>query len=134
METEIIITNMLATGTAFAVRSDDMNESVFVPSKHAVNAGLKPGQKVTAQIVPNVAHGDKTPWIVIAISGAEPLPQPTLADRIRAELEIGPATTMELCKALGVGSQEVVEAARKMKLPHDDLWALEMVDLLQVAE
>jgi len=133
---EIIITNVLDTGTSFAVLADDMSENVFIPAKTAQTAQLSPAMRIMATLVPNAVNADKTPWRAIALhqDASTVTPQPDLAYRIRAELEIGPATTMELCKALGVGSQEVVEAARKMKLPHDDLWALEMVDLLQVAE
>lgn len=74
METEIIVTNMLATGTAFGVMSDDMTQNVFIPSKHAINANLRPGQKILAKIAPNVLHSDKTPWVVISIEGSEPAP------------------------------------------------------------
>lgn len=133
METDLIITNILHTGTAFAVRADDMTQNVFVPAKHAVNAGLKPGMRICATIVPNVGHGDKTPWIVVALEGAEPLPQTSLADRIRDELANGAATAYELAKFIGADVTEVEAELRRMKLPHTDLWALEMADLLQVA-
>ena len=133
METELLVTNVLATGTAFGVLSEDMTQNVFIPSKHAINAGLRPGQKILAQIVPNVTHGEKTPWVVISIEGHEPAPSLSLSDRIREELANGPATVYELAKMLDANVQDVEIELRRMKLPHTDLYALGMFDLLQVA-
>jgi hypothetical protein len=131
--TEIIITNKLATGTTFAVLASDMTQNVFIPSKLALDASLRPGQKVMAQIVPNMSQPDKTPWLAISLEDAGPLPQPTLADRIREELANGPATSYELAKFIDADVSDVEAELRRMKLPHTDLYALEMLDLLQVA-
>jgi hypothetical protein len=131
--TEIIITNKLATGTTFAVLSSDMTQNVFIPSKLALDASLRPGQKVMAQIVPNMSQPEKTPWLAISLEDAGPLPEPTLADRIREELSNGPATSYELAKMLDADVRDVEDELRAMKLPHTDLYALEMFDLLQVA-
>jgi hypothetical protein len=131
--TEIIITNKLATGTTFAVLSSDMTQNVFIPSKLALDASLRPGQKILAQIVPNMSQPEKTPWLAISLEDAGPLPQPTLADRIREELANGPATSYELAKFIDADVSDVEAELRRMKLPHTDLYALEMLDLLQVA-
>ena len=131
--TEIIITNKLATGTTFAVLSSDMTQNVFIPSKLALDASLRPGQKVMAQIVPNMSQPEKTPWLAISLEDAGPLPEPTLADRIREELANGPATSYELAKFINAEVSDVEAELRRMKLPHTDLYALEMLDLLQVA-
>jgi hypothetical protein len=131
--TEIIITNKLATGTTFAVLSSDMTQNVFIPSKLALDASLRPGQKVMAQIVPNMSQPEKTPWLAISLEAAGPQPQPTLADRIREELANGPATSYELAKFIDAEVSDVEAELRRMKLPHTDLYALEMLDLLQVA-
>ena len=131
--TELIVTNRLQTGTTFAVLSSDMTQNVFIPSKLALDASLRPGQKVMAQIVPNMSQPDKTPWLAISLEDAGPLPQPTLADRIREELANGPATSYELAKFIDADVSDVEAELRRMKLPHTDLYALEMLDLLQVA-
>lgn len=131
--TELIVTNRLATGTTFAVIASDMTQNVFIPSKLALDASLRPGQKVMAQIVPNMSQPEKTPWLAISLEDAGPLPQPTLADRIREELANGPATSYELAKFIDADVSDVEAELRRMKLPHTDLYALEMMDLLQVA-
>jgi len=131
--TEIIITNRLATGTTFAVLSSDMTQNVFIPSKLALDISLRPGQKIMAQIVPNTNQPDKTQWLAISLEDAGPLPQSTLAERIREELANGPATSYELAKFIDADVGDVEAELRRMKLPHTDLYALEMFDLLQVA-
>lgn len=131
--TELIVTNRLATGTTFAVLSSDMTQNVFIPSKLALDASLRPGQKIMAQIVPNMSQPEKTPWLAISLEDTGPLPQPTLADRIREELANGPATSYELAKFIDADVNDVEAELRRMKLPHTDLYALEMMDLLQVA-
>jgi hypothetical protein len=130
LPTEILITNRLQTGTAFAVLASDMTQNVFIPSKHAINAGLRPGQKILAQIVPNVTHGEKTPWVVISLEGGLVAPSMDLRDRIREELGNGAATVYELANALGAEVRDVEAELRTMRLPHTELWALEQADLL----
>lgn len=133
--TEVIVTNILPTGTSFGVLASDMTQNVFIPSKLALEAGLRPGQKVMASVVPNAQQREKTPWLCIALHDSLPAPTPlTLADRIREELESGPATTIELARFLKVNSSEVLDALEAMKLPRTDLWALEMDELVQVAQ
>jgi hypothetical protein len=132
--TEVIVTNILPTGTSFGVLAGDMTQNVFIPSKLALEVGLRPGQKVMASVVPNAQQPEKTPWLAISLHDSLPAPTPmTLADRIREELESGPATTIELAHFLKVNSSEVQRALEAMKLPRTDLWALEMDELMQVA-
>jgi hypothetical protein len=134
---EIIVTNCLPTGTSFGVLASDMTQNVFIPSKLALETGLRPGQRVMASVVPNVQQPEKTPWLAIALHDSLPAPetqQKTLADRIRDELKGGAATTIELAHFLNVNSSEVQRALEAMKLPRTDLWALEMEELLQVAQ
>jgi hypothetical protein len=127
---EIIVTNRLQTGTAFAVLSSDMTQNVFIPSKLALDASLRPGQKVMAQIVPNMTQPDKTPWLAISLEGALVAPSMDLQDRIREELGNGAATVYELANALGAEVRDVEAELRTMRLPHTELWALEQADLL----
>ena len=131
---EIYVTNCLPTGTSFGVLASDMTQNVFIPSKLALETGLRPGMKVMASVVPNAQQPEKTPWLAIALHDSLPAPAPkTLADKIRDELESGPATTIELAQFLGANSDEVQRALEAMKLPRTDLWALEMDELMQVA-
>jgi len=130
--TEVIVTNILPTGTSFGVLASDMTQNVFIPSKLALETGLRPGQKVMASVVPNAQQPEKTPWLAISLHDSLPEPR-TLADKIREELESGPATTIELARFLNVNSSEVQRALEAMKLPRTDLWALEMDELMQVA-
>jgi len=86
--TEVIVTNILPTGTSFGVLASDMTQNVFIPSKLALETGLRPGQKVMASVVPNAQQPEKTPWLAIALHDSLPAPAPalSLADRIRDEL------------------------------------------------
>ena len=130
---EVIVTNCLPTGTSFGVLASDMTQNVFIPSKLALETGLRPGMKVMASVVPNAQQPEKTTWLAIALHDSLPAPL-TLTERIRDELANGPATTIELARFLGANSSEVQRALEAMKLPRTDLWALEMEELLQVAQ
>lgn len=97
--TEIMITHILPTGTTFAVIADDMKQSVFVPSKLSLQAGLQQSMTVGAIIVPNLTHADKTPWVAIKIdrqgkSFANGTAD-TLADMILADLREGGMATSD---------------------------------------
>jgi len=130
---EIYVTNCLPTGTSFGVLASDMTQNVFIPSKLALETGLRPGMKVMASVVPNAQQPEKTPWLAIALHDSLPTPeQKTLAEKIRDELKGGAATTIELAHFLNVNSSEVQRALEAMKLPRTDLWALEMEELMQV--
>ena len=128
--TELVITNRLQTGTTFAVLSSDMTQNVFIPSKLALDASLRPGQKVMAQIVPNMSQPEKTPWLAISLESGLVAPSMDLRDRIREELGNGAATVYELANALGAEVRDVEAELRTMRLPHTELWALEQADLL----
>jgi hypothetical protein len=112
--TEIIITNKLATGTTFAVLASDMTQNVFIPSKLALDASLRPGQKVMAQIVPNMSQPEKTPWLAISLEDAGPLPEQkqslrdTLAAFILGNLQAdGRATVSEIAEDLNMSDVSV---------------------------
>ena len=97
--TEIMITHILPTGTTFAVRSDDMTQSVFIPSKLSLQAGLQQSMTVGAIIVPNLTHADKTPWVAIKIDRQGKSftngTADTLADMILADLREGGMATSD---------------------------------------
>lgn len=135
-QTEIIITNVLDTGTSFAVLADDMSENVFIPAKTAQDAQLRPAMRIMATLVPNAVNSDKTPWRAIALhqDAATAAAKPDLRARIREELANGPATAFELAKFIGASVEDVRFELAAMNAPHTDLYALEMADLLQVAE
>jgi predicted Rossmann fold nucleotide-binding protein DprA/Smf involved in DNA uptake len=111
--TELIVTNRLATGTTFAVLSSDMTQNVFIPSKLALDASLRPGQKVMAQIVPNMSQPEKTPWLAISLENAGPLPEQkqslrdTLAELIIDDLEDGRATVSEIAENLNMADDKI---------------------------
>jgi hypothetical protein len=111
--TEIIITNKLATGTTFAVLASDMTQNVFIPSKLALDASLRPGQKILAQIVPNMSQPEKTPWLAISLQDAGPIQQPqslrdALAAFILGNLQAdGRATVEEIAEDLNMSDYSV---------------------------
>jgi predicted Rossmann fold nucleotide-binding protein DprA/Smf involved in DNA uptake len=131
--TEIIITNKLATGTTFAVLASDMTQNVFIPSKLALDASLRPGQKIMAQIVPNMSQPEKTPWLAISLEDAGPIQQPqslrdTLAELIIDDLEDGRATVSEIAENMNMSDDkiaaklaELVAAGRVVRLTCYDL-------------
>jgi hypothetical protein len=133
--TEIIITNKLATGTTFAVLASDMTQNVFIPSKLALDASLRPGQKVMAQIVPNMSQPEKTPWLAISLEDAGPLPEQkqslrdTLGAFILGNLQAdGRATVEEIAEDMNMADEkiaaklaELVAAGRVVRLTCFDL-------------
>ena len=131
MQTEIIITNTLQTGTGFAVIASDMNEGVFIPSKLMHETSLRPGDRVSAMLVPNHTRPDKTPWVAISFDKATLAPVPprdTLAEMILADLEQGRATVEEVAENLNMANHavntkldEMVNAGRVVRLVCFDL-------------
>jgi hypothetical protein len=133
--TEIIITNKLATGTTFAVLASDMTQNVFIPSKLALDASLRPGQKILAQIVPNMSQPEKTPWLAILLEDAGPLPEQkqslrdTLGAFILGNLQAdGRATVEEIAEDMNMSDAvvaaklaELVAAGRVVRLTCFDL-------------
>ena len=105
---QIMITNKLHTGTAFAVLADDMTQNVFIPSKLALDANLRPGQKVQAIVVPNMTRPDRTPWLAVSILDAAPPPQDdALAEMILHELQYGRATVEDIAVDLNMSDEKI---------------------------
>lgn len=114
--TDIIITNALETGTAFAVVADNMQETVFVPSRVMQGKDLQPGSRAVAMLVPNHTRPDKTPWVAISLINMQPVeppqPQPrrpALSDLILKDLEQGRATVEEIAESLNVTEEAIEE-------------------------
>jgi hypothetical protein len=111
--TELVITNRLQTGTTFAVLASDMTQNVFIPSKLALDASLRPGQKIMAQIVPNMSQPEKTPWLAISLEDAGPTQQPqslrdTLAAFILGNLQAdGRATVEEIAEDMNMADDKI---------------------------
>jgi DNA-binding transcriptional ArsR family regulator len=112
MQQEILITNQLDTGSAFALT--DQMENVFIPSKVMHSKSVRPGQKVQAIVVPNATHGHKTPWMAVTILDGAPIQQPqpqarrdTLAELILENLDQGRATVEEIAEDLNMSDESV---------------------------
>lgn len=112
MQQEILITNQLDTGSAFALT--DQMENVFIPSKVMHSKSVRPGQKVQAIVVPNATHGHKTPWMAVTLINhgqiQPPQPQPrrdALADMILDDLSDGRATVEEIAENLNMSDESV---------------------------
>ena len=77
---DILITNVLDSGTAFGVTMGDGPQAVFVPGKVATAVKAQTGDRFVAMLVPNTIQPEKTPWMAARIEPALPLgqvPQPT---------------------------------------------------------
>lgn len=105
----ILVSNILPSGTAFGVREDNHGESVFIPSRVTAGVNLKLGQSVRALIIPNQSHQERTPWIVLRLEPEaeietvqlEPRTR-TLSDEILEEIaENGSATLYEIADGIG---------------------------------
>lgn len=115
MQTEIIITNTLQTGTGFGVVADDMAESVFIPSKLMHETSLRPGDRVSAMLVPNHTRPDKTPWVAIAFTDVKPVsPRDTLAELILGDLDQGRATVEEIAENLNMADAKIAAMLSEM--------------------
>ena len=97
---KIIITNILPTGTAFALLADNF-ECVFVNASVSNSAGLQVGEIVDAEIVPNRHHPDRTPWQATKIFRSAEPPVLGLEQRVTDELWAEGATAQELSEAIG---------------------------------
>jgi hypothetical protein len=102
----IIITNILPTGTTFALLADTM-ESVFVNASVSKFAGLQVGETVQAEIVPNHQQPDRTPWQATKIMRNAAPPVVGLEQRVTDELWVEEATAKELSEALGADESAV---------------------------
>jgi hypothetical protein len=102
----IIITNILPTGTTFALLADTM-ESVFVNASVSKFSGLQVGETVQAEIVPNHQQPDRTPWQATKIMRNAAPPVVGLEQRVTDELWVEEATAKELSEALGADETAV---------------------------
>ena len=108
MQTEIIISNIIHTGTGFAVVADNMSESVFIPSRVMHGSNARPGDRVSATLVPNPSRPEKAPWLAVSLAVAEEKPAPpTLADQILDDLKQGRATVEEIAENLNMANHAV---------------------------
>ena len=107
MQQTILLTNQLATGSAFALTAD--NQNVFIPSKVMLEKGVRVGQKVQAVVVPNMTRPDRTPWLAVSILETEPLPQDdALAEMILDLIESdGRGTVEEIATSLNMADAVV---------------------------
>lgn len=114
MNQTILITNQLATGSAFAL-TEGSNENVFIPSKVMIGKSVRLGQKVQAIVVPNMTRPDRTPWLAVSILDDAPAPQDdALAEMILDFIENdGRSTVQEIATCLnmanGLAAAKVVE-------------------------
>lgn len=117
--TDIIITNTLPTGTGFAIVADNIQESVFVPSRVMQVTDLRPGDRTSAILVPNHTRPDKTPWVAISLVNAQPASAPvsrpdTLADLILDDLQQGRATVEEIAENLNMANEKIAAKLAEM--------------------
>jgi len=113
MQQTILLTNQLATGSAFALTAD--NENVFIPSKVMLDKGVRPGQRVQAIVVPNMTRPDRTPWLAVSILDAEPVSQDDTLDAfILQSLEQGRGTVQEIAEDLNLSDAVVASNLSRM--------------------
>jgi len=107
MQQTILLTNQLATGSAFALTAD--NQNVFIPSKVMFEKGVRVGQKVQAIVVPNMTRPDRTPWLAVSILDAAPPPQDdALAEMILDLIESdGRGTVEEIATSLNMADAKI---------------------------
>ena len=107
MQQTILLTNQLATGSAFALT--ESNENVFIPSKVMLEKGVRVGQKVQAIVVPNMTRPDRTPWLAVSILDAAPAPQDdALAEMILDTIESdGRGTVEEIATSLNMADAKI---------------------------
>ena len=108
MNQTILLTNQLATGSAFAL-TEGSNENVFIPSKVMIGKSVRPGEKVQAIVVPNMTRPDRTPWLAVSILDAEPVSRDdTLAEMILDLIESdGRGTVEEIATSLNMSDAVV---------------------------
>ena len=114
MQQTILLTNQLATGSAFALTEN--NENVFIPSKVMFGNGVRLGQRVQAIVVPNMTRPDRTPWLAVSILDAAPPPQDdALATFILGNLQAdGRATVEEIAEDMNMSDAVVAATLAKM--------------------
>jgi hypothetical protein len=115
MQKTILLTNQLATGSAFAL-TEGSNENVFIPSKVMFGHSVRLGQKVQAIVVPNMTRPDRTPWLAVSILDAAPPPQDdALAEMILDLIESdGRGTVEEIATSLNMSDAVVAATLAEM--------------------
>ena len=114
MNQTILITNQLATGSAFAL-TEGSNENVFIPSKVMIGKSVRLGQKVQAIVVPNMTRPDRTPWLAVSILDDAPAPQDdALAELIFDDLLYGRATVEEVAEDLNMSDDKIAAKLAEM--------------------
>lgn len=108
MNQTILITNQLATGSAFAL-TEGSNENVFIPSKVMIGKSVRPGEKVQAIVVPNMTRPERTPWLAVSILDDAPVSRDdTLAEMILDLIESdGRGTVEEIATSLNMADAVV---------------------------
>ena len=108
MQKTILLTNQLATGSAFALMLES-NENVFIPSKVMFGHGVRLGQRVQAIVVPNMTRPDRTPWLAVSILDNAPVSRDdTLAAFILGNLQAdGRATVEEIAEDMNMSDAVV---------------------------
>jgi hypothetical protein len=114
MQQTILLTNQLATGSAFALTEN--NENVFIPSKVMFGHSVRLGQRVQAVCVPNMTRPDRTPWLAVSILEAEPVSRDdTLAAFILGNLQAdGRATVEEIAEDMNMSDAVVAATLAEM--------------------
>ena len=103
----IHITNVIPSGTGFAVTAD--GQSVFIPKSVAENAHIKMGDEVEAKLVAN--HADprqRTPYMAVYIERNNAMEQAVAkatTEDIIDMLYDGYMTTAEVAAEVGIDSQ-----------------------------
>ena len=115
MQQTILLTNQLATGSAFAL-TEGSNENVFIPSKVMFGHSVRLGQKVQAIVVPNMTRPDRTPWLAVSILDAEPVQEDYgLAELILGNLQAdGRATVEEIAQNMNMSDAVVAATLAEM--------------------
>jgi hypothetical protein len=114
MQQTILLTNQLATGSAFALT--ESNENVFIPSKVMFGHSVRLGQRVQAVCVPNMTRPDRTPWLAVSILDAAPVSRDdTLAAFILGNLQAdGRATVQEIAEDMNMSDAVVAATLAEM--------------------
>ena len=114
MQQTILLTNQLATGSAFALT--ESNENVFIPSKVMFGHSVRLGQRVQAIVVPNMTRPNRTPWLAVSILDAAPVSRDdTLAAFILGNLQAdGRATVEEIAEDMNMSDGVVAATLAEM--------------------
>ena len=122
MEKQIIINNILESGTAFGVIMDT-GEQVFIPSAIMKASDAELFTTVTAVLVPNQFQADRTPWLAAAVKSGNPAPAPAapsnnMAERDQSVLDaleaFTYAVTSEIAEATGIDPKSVNNSLNRL--------------------